>query len=189
MDIAIQALDTTLDASNPVFFEEMFKTHFKGMHAYAATITRDEDAAEEIVQQIFCKLWEKKDRISISESAKSYLYRCVYNESLNYLKHLKVKQAYQAYAVHQMEHKEHTTPKISLRELEDKIGKALNELPEQCRTIFQMSRFEDLKYREIAEELGISVKTVENQMGKALKLMRLKLVDFLPATLLFFLNL
>ena len=65
-------------------------------------------------------------------------------------------------------------------ELEKQISKALDELPEQCRTIFQMSRFEELKYQEIANKLGLSIKTVENQMGKALKILRLKLADYLP---------
>jgi RNA polymerase sigma-70 factor (ECF subfamily) len=73
-------------------------------------------------------------------------------------------------------------------ELEKKIHLALNELPEQCRTIFQMSRFDELKYREIADKLGISVKTVESQMSKALRLLRVKLVDFLIFILLFIHN-
>ena len=70
--------------------------------------------------------------------------------------------------------------KIASAQLNEQLSNALRELPEQCRTIFQLSRFEDLKYREIAVQLGISEKTVENQMGKALKLLRMKLVDFLP---------
>jgi RNA polymerase sigma-70 factor (ECF subfamily) len=75
---------------------------------------------------------------------------------------------------------------LELKELESRLWQALNELPEQCRTIFQMSRFEELKYKEIAERLGLSIKTVENQMGKALKLLRIKLVDFLPLILILF---
>ena len=71
------------------------------------------------------------------------------------------------------------TKNIQLKELESKLRSALNDLPEQCRTIFQLSRFEELRYREIADRLGLSVKTVENQMGKALKIMRTKLADFL----------
>ena len=74
-------------------------------------------------------------------------------------------------------------------ELEQQLHQALRDLPEQCRTIFQMSRFEELKYQEIADRMGLSIKTIENQMGKALKLLRLKLVDFLPAAILSFLNL
>lgn len=69
--------------------------------------------------------------------------------------------------------------KVSVKELEEKLHKALNELPEQCRTIFQMSRFSEMRYREIADELKISVKTVENQMGKALKILRTELTEFL----------
>jgi len=70
--------------------------------------------------------------------------------------------------------------KIVSTQLNEQLSNALRELPEQCRTVFQLSRFEDLKYREIATQLGISEKTVENQMGKALRLLRMKLVDFLP---------
>ena len=83
---------------------------------------------------------------------------------------------------------EHPAKKIMAGELEKKIHSALNELPEQCRTIFQMSRFDELKYREIADKLGISVKTVESQMSKALRLLRVKLVDFLIFILLFIHN-
>jgi RNA polymerase sigma-70 factor (ECF subfamily) len=71
-----------------------------------------------------------------------------------------------------------------VKELEEKLRQAMNALPQQCRTIFQLSRFEGLKYQEIADQLGISIKTVENQMGKALKKLRVKLIDYLPIFLL-----
>jgi RNA polymerase sigma-70 factor (ECF subfamily) len=77
---------------------------------------------------------------------------------------------------------------FQLRELEQQLRAAINELPEQCRTIFQLSRYEELRYREIGSRLGISVKTVENQMGKALKLLRARLIEFLPLLLLYFMN-
>jgi len=168
-------------------FEQVFKSHFKSLHAYACTIMRDPMPAEEIVQNIFLKLWEKKEEITIKENISVYLYRAVHNESLNYLRHRKVRSAYQSYAMRQHKQTEQEKPaeKVVMKELEKKLEIALQELPEQCRTIFQLSRFEDLKYREIADKLGLSVKTIENQMGKALKLLRLKLVDFLPTILLF----
>ena len=168
-------------------FEQVFKSHFKSLHAYACTIMRDAMPAEEIVQNIFLKLWEKKEEITIKENISVYLYRAVHNESLNYLRHRKVRSAYQSYAMRQHKQTEQEKPaeKVVMKELEKKLEVALQELPEQCRTIFQLSRFEDLKYREIADRLGLSVKTIENQMGKALKLLRLKLVDFLPTILLF----
>lgn len=170
-------------------FEIVFKKHFKNLHAYACTIVRDEVMAEEMVQNVFCRLWEKSEQIEIRESVSGYLYRSVYHESLNYLKHLKVRDAYQTYAINQMENTNNTSHNLELKELEDRLEAALKELPEKCRTIFQMSRFEELKYQEIADRLELPLKTVENQMGKALRLLRVKLVDFLPASfLLFFLN-
>jgi len=164
-------------------FEQVFKLHFKNLHAYACSIIREEAAAEEVVQQVFFKLWERSKALSITGSVAAYLYRAVYNESLNYLKHQKIRSGYQQHLQHTMKNENDTTGKrLSLKELEERLGKALNELPEQCRTVFQLSRFEELRYREIADRLGISVKTVENQMGKALKILRTKLVDFLPFT-------
>lgn len=163
-------------------FEQVFRSHFKSLHSYACTILRDAIMAEEIVQGMFVKLWEKKEDISIRENVAVYIYRAVHNECLNYLKHLKVRSAYQAFVMrrHISYEQEEAAEKVGLSQLEEKLDEALKELPEQCRTIFQLSRYEDLKYREIADTLGLSVKTVENQMGKALKLLRMKLVDFLP---------
>lgn len=162
-------------------FEKLFKTHFKSLHAYAYTIVKEEMAAEEMVQNVFYKIWEKKKGMEISSSALAYLYKSVYHESLNFLKHQKVKAAYQSHTVYQMKNEsDYASKKVMLSELQQQIDKALSELPEQCRTIFQMSRFEELKYQEIADRLGLSIKTVENQMGKALKILRVKLVDYLP---------
>lgn len=160
-----------------VDFEMLFKTHYKALHAYATVILKDEDDAEEIVQQLFLKFWEKRKLLSVQTSLKAYLYKCVYHDSLNYLKHQKVKTKYQDFAQHRVDNT--YNDRIEVVELQKQINLALNDLPEQCRTIFQMSRFEELKYREIAEALGLSIKTVENQMGKALRIMRVKLVDFL----------
>lgn len=162
-------------------FENLFKTHFKSLYAYAYTIVKDEMAAEEMVQNVFFKIWEKRGDLNIQSPALAYLYKSVYHESLNYLKHQKVKAAYQAHTAYQMRNQsDYASKKVMVSELEQQINKALSELPEQCRTIFQMSRFEDLKYQEIADRMGLSIKTIENQMGKALKILRLKLVDYLP---------
>jgi len=162
-------------------FEQVFKANFKNLHAYATTILKNESAAEEMVQQVFYKIWEQRERLNIQSSLKAYLYRSVHNLCINHLTHQKVRATHQSYTMqHVSQQDEHTAArKVQQGELEKNIRKALNELPEQCRTIFQMSRFEELKYHEIATELGISIKTVENQMGKALRLMRLKLAEFL----------
>lgn len=167
-------------------FEEVFKTHFKRLFAYAFTIVKEEMAAEEMVQNVFYRIWERKGQVDIKSSVTAYLYRSVYHESLNYLKHQKVKLAYASHAAREAKHQsDNAGAKVQLSELEQKLNKALAELPEQCRTIFQLSRFEELKYQEIADKLGLSIKTVENQMGKALKILRVKLADYLPLVIAF----
>ena len=167
-------------------FEQLFKAHFKALHSYASMMLYQDSHAEEIVQNMFVKLWEKRELLNVQISVKAYLYKCVHNDCLNYMKHIKIKAKYQDRAAFTMnDQTENTSDKLVLGELQDRLQHALNELPEQCRTIFQMSRFEELKYREIADELGLSIKTVENQMGKALRILRVKLVDFLPILLLF----
>jgi RNA polymerase sigma-70 factor, ECF subfamily len=168
-------------------FEKVFKDNFKKLQSYAITIVGDENVAEEMVQNLFFKLWDRSEKINIQSSIAAYLYRAVYNESCNYLKHQKVRKGFLNYSKHAMSDisTEKASKKVLVTELEQRIKNALNDLPEQCRTVFQLSRFEELKYQQIADTLGISIKTVEAQMGKALRIMRVKLVDYLPLVFLF----
>lgn len=162
-------------------FETVYKSCFNGLHGYANSILQDFEQAEEMVQQVFLKLWERRANTEINISIQAYLYRSVYNESMNFLKHEKVKQAHVSFVKHTTTETTNNHHKdIHTKELEANISVALNKLPEQCRTIFQLSRFEELKYKEIAERLQLSIKTVENQMGKALKIMRTELAAYLP---------
>lgn len=187
MEVYNEPLAELLAKRDEAAFEQVFKTHFKSLHAYAFTILKDEAEAEEMVQQVFFKLWDRTATLTITGSVTAYLYRSVHNESLNYLKHQKVRAGHRLQVAYSMKNQaDHASKKLLAGELEKKLREALNELPEQCRTIFQLSRFEELKYREIADQLDISVKTVENQMGKALKLLRLKLVEFLSLLILLF---
>ncbi|MFN0292776.1 RNA polymerase sigma-70 factor [Pedobacter helvus] len=178
-------VNTVLQTYTDTAFEQLFKAHYRALHAYANMLLKDVDIAEEVVQSMFLKLWEKRDLLAVQTSIKAYLYKCIYNDSLNLLKHEQVKSKYQNFTVHTMNtHHEPASNRVELFELQKALQLALNALPEQCRLVFQLSRFEELKYKEIAERLGISIKTVENQMGKALKILRLKLVDFLVLALL-----
>ena len=172
----------------PQEVEQLFKTHFKGLHAYACIILRDSHLAEEIVQEVFVKLCERASRINIETSLESYLYRSVYNESLNHQKHEKVKAKYRTVMSRKQEIAEQEPVSGDYPALEARLKLALGELPQQCRTIFQLSRFEELKYREIADRMGISVKTVENQMGKALRILRQKLKGFLLVAIFLIIN-
>lgn len=185
MEFQDEHIASLLSKRDEAAFEQVFKIHYKNLHAYAFTILKDVDEAEEMVQQVFFKLWERSEHLSFSGPIAAYLYRAVHNESLNFIKHQKVKAGHQLHVAYSMKNKtEHGQGKVMRKELENKFREALNELPEQCRTVFQLSRFEDMKYKDIADKLNISIKTVENHMGKALKLLRTKLVDFLPLLLL-----
>lgn len=166
-------------------FESVFKTHFKNLYIYACSIVKDDIMAEEVVQNVFYKLWEKKEQIHVQQSIKSYLYRAVHNESVNYLRHVKVRANYQAHAAQTNKDNGYMHDNATLKELQQKIDIALGELPEQCRTIFQLSRYEELNYREIADKLDISISTVKNQVGKALRVLRSKLSEFLPLIIFF----
>ena len=162
-------------------FEMLFKTYYQPLCRYATSYLKDPDSAEEVVQAAFIGFWEKRESISIETSVKSYLYRAIRNACLNELKHEQVKQKFAAGEVTKGEALSESADHLAIHlELEDKIRAAIQTLPEQCRLIFTMSRFEELKYQEIADQLGLSVKTVENQMGKALKIMRAQLKEYLP---------
>jgi RNA polymerase sigma-70 factor, ECF subfamily len=186
VDLLDQNLWLGLKKGNQTALEMIFKTHYKPLCSYAYSFLNDKDEAEEVVQSSFISLWEKRDTISIQTSFKSYLYRMVRNACLNTIKHEKVKKLYadQEKLTGEPIH-EAVSEGLLTTELETRILNAIQVLPEQCRLVFQLSRFEELKYQEIADQLSISVKTVENHMGKALKIMREELKDYLPLFILF----
>jgi len=174
------------DISSETGFEQAYKTHFRPLYAYARTMVRDSDAAEEIVQQVFFRLWEKREAVDIKETLKAYLYRSVFHGSMNYLKHLKVKETHARQVMNETPYENPVLQNLEAGELEKRLSRVLAELPEKCRTVFQLCRFEELKYKEVAEQLNLPLKTVENEMGKALRLLRLSLADLLPLVLLTF---
>lgn len=186
MDLLEQNLYGALQEGNETAFEMIFKTYYQPLCNYAYSFLNDRDEAEEIVQSSFVSVWEKRHEIEIRTSFKSYLYRMVRNACLNLIKHQRVKQQHAAVSSWGGEPAhEHVSERVIAHELEHRISLAMKELPEQCRLVFQLSRFEELRYQEIADQLNISVKTVENQMGKALKIMRIHLKEYLPIILIF----
>jgi len=162
-------------------FEMYFKSFYQPLCNYAYSFLQDRDEAEEIVQSTFLSVWEKRESLKFHTSGKSYIYAMVRNACLNAIKHEKIKQRYAGEEMALAEPGyESVSQTMASIELEARIQMAIEKLPEQCRLVFKLSRFEELKYSEIAEQLQISVKTVENHMGKALKLMREQLKDYLP---------
>jgi len=170
-------------------FETFFKTYYERLCNYANTILNDMDEAEEMVQNAFLTIWEKRTSIEVHTSLKSYLYRAVYNSSLNHVKHLKVQRRHEAFYKNTatVDH-ENATEQLMENELHKMAQKAIEELPPQCQMVFKLSRYENLSYTEIAAQMNISVKTVENHIIRALKVLRVKLKDYLPLLIWLLLN-
>ena len=164
----------------------LFKTYYQPLCHYAYTFLQDKEDAEEIVQSTFLLVWEKRESLAIRTSVKPYLYAMVRNACLNVLKHNKIKQRHAGEEIALADKSSDSVMHaVSSNELEHRIQRAIEVLPEQCRIVFKLSRFEELKYSEIAEQLDISIKTVENHMGKALRIMREQLKDYLPLVFVF----
>ena len=155
-------------------FEKSFHEYYDGLCRYAYTFLKDSEKARDTVQSVFVKWWEKQEEIEIKHSVKSYLYAAIHNHCLNSIRNEKVvvnfKQSY-----NQNEILEFNDP-VAFNETDLKIKATLDSLPAQCRLIFYKSRYEDKTYAQIASELNISPRTVEVQIGKALKVFRENIV-------------
>lgn len=160
-----------------IAFEKLYNEHYESLCHYAQRFVFDLDTSREIVQDVFVRIWEKRSTLLGEESLKSYLYRSVRNKCLDYLKHLNVEYEYEKILIKETQEsgsgsyntEDHPLDGLITEELKNSIGSAIENLPEKCREIFELSRYEGLKYREISDELNISVKTVETQMSRALK--------------------
>ena len=170
-------------------FEHLFKLHFVPLCKYAHQYVPDVDTAQDICQKVFIALWEKREQIDPKKSIKSYLFTAVRNRCLNYIRDNKKYRSQVLdldcgdFDIVNTEEEDY-----DLEALQARIKTALETLPEKCRLVFEMSRFQNMKYREIVEELNIAQKTVEAHMSKAMKLLRIQLKDYtLGLILLFFL--
>lgn len=161
-------------------FEELFRSYFTPLCSFAQKFVYDVDEAKDIVHNVFINLWNKRDDIDMQTSLKSYLFQGVQNRSLNYIRdHKKLVQFDTPQSEAELNLYLESRDHLETSEAESRINHALDDLPEKCREIFLMNRFDGLKYREIAEKLNISIKTVETQMSRALKSLREKLADMI----------
>jgi RNA polymerase sigma-70 factor (ECF subfamily) len=159
-------------------FESLFRSSYVSLVRYAKTLIKDQDTAEEIVQDLFFRLWQDREKIKIESSLNGYLFRSVHNRCLHHIEHNKVVERHAAEMLYrQQESPESPSDILHYKELQAKIAGILERLPERCGKIFYMNRFEGLKYAEIAEKLSISIKTVEANMGRALKEFRKELTE------------
>lgn len=158
-------------------FESLFRSSYVSLVRYAKTILRDQDSAEEIVQDLFFRIWQSREKLNIESSLNGYLFRAVHNKCLHQINHAKIVERHAQNSIQDGEAVTETPVDIiQFDELQAKIAHVLESLPERCSLIFCMNRFEGLKYNEIAEKLSVSVKTVEANMGKALKEFRKALI-------------
>ncbi len=166
-------------------FEALFRSEFKSLCFLAMKYVKDYEVSREVVQDAFINLWEKRATIDTDRQVRSYVASAVRNKCLNWLRdHKKFNSYLLDIEEVSMDLTYQQTDKIVVSELRTRIDGAIDELPEKCREIFKLSRFENLKYAEIAGKLEISVKTVETQMSKALQHMRIRLLEYTSFILL-----
>jgi RNA polymerase sigma-70 factor (family 1) len=170
---------------NEAVFETVFRQYYAPLCRYARPLLGDDDEAEEVVQTVFLTIWERRESLLITTSLKAYLYRAVHNRCLNRLNQQSVQAGHRQQAATEIYAEAvNPTEELLADELNFRLQKAIGRLPEQCRRAFELSRFEELSYKDIASRLGIATKTVENQIGKALRMLRIELSDYLPLFLL-----
>lgn len=159
-------------------FELLFRSSYVSLVRYAKTLIKDHDTAEEIVQDLFFRVWQDREKLNIESSLNGYLFRSVHNRCMHFIEHKKVVDRHTVeMLLNQHEDQESPSDILLYKELQAEIAEILERLPERCGQIFYMSRFEGLKYSEIAQKLSISIKTVESNMGKALKEFRKELTE------------
>jgi RNA polymerase sigma-70 factor (family 1) len=159
-------------------FESLFRSSYVSLVRYARTMVRDHDTAEEIVQDLFFRIWKDREKIVIESSLNGYMFRAVHNRCLHHIEHQKVIEKHAGeMSLHVTESPDNPSDILNYKELQGRIANVLEKLPERCGKIFCMNRFQGLKYNEIAEKLSVSVKTVEANMGRALKEFRKELAE------------
>ena len=173
-----KSLALELAQGNEKVFEIIFNKYYQALCVFSKQFLNDDELAEETVQNVFVKIWEKRFSISIDTSLEHYLFRAVRNHCFNELQHQKIKKRYAQKILEDAVVEIKTDEYFLEPNLKNEIEKALDLLPPKRKEIFRLSREEGLKYKEIAEQLDISVKTVEAQMGLALKFLREQLKDF-----------
>ena len=160
-------------------FEKLFRLHHKALHSLAFNLVRDSDAAKDIVQEVFVKMWQNRERLDFGDQIRNYLFKATSHTALNHLRSSrKLVPAENAHFLHLLASE--GVDDLHYKEFELKVRESIDRLPPKCKAIYLLSRQEGLRYQEIADTLDISIKTVENQMGIALEKLRADLKAYLP---------
>jgi len=165
-------------------YKFLFTEHYTSLCNYIYNISNNRALAEDLVQEVFIKLWEKRETLSIKMSIKSYLYRASHNQFLQYLRKEKYRLDFIERSKLDLLSLVYIEEESNTNIYTEKLNALINDLPPKCKTVFLKSKIEKKKYKEIAQEMNISVKTVENHIGKALRILRESSISIFILTLL-----
>ena len=169
-----------------IVYRQLFRKYYANLLFYAARMVGEEDA-EDVVQEVFVELWHRRDSVTVGEQIQAFLYRAVYTRALNLLKHRDIKNSYEA-AMQEVYNKRalfyqpddnDVLKRIEDRELRKHIVSAIDELPEKCKLVFKLSYLHNMKNKDIAEAMDVSLRTVEAHMYKALRFLRSRLEGYI----------
>lgn len=169
-----------LKEGNEKIFDHLFHYYYSGLVVFSYKYVEDMAVAEDLVQDFFFHLWFNRQRLDIRQSIKSYVFTSVKNKSLDYLKHREIRQKASKELSYLQQEKDRHINVVTQFELEEHIENALRKLPDKCRKVFLMNRFEGIKPTEIARLEKISIRTVEGHIGKAIRLLRKELKPYYP---------
>jgi RNA polymerase sigma-19 factor, ECF subfamily len=161
-------------------FDAIFRANYALLVRVAESMLHERATAEEIAQDVMLELWRRREQLDVTESVRGYMLQATRNRTLNHLRHRAIERRSEPQIIESSARVPLADTAAREAEIETAIRAAVAELPGRCRAVFELSRVEGLKYAEIAERLGISVKTVEVQMGKALRVLRERLKPWLP---------
>ncbi len=169
-----------LKAGNQQVFKEIFDKYYEPLTKYCYLRMNSSEEAEELVQDIFVKLWQKRDSLTINTSLRAYLYRIALNRIINYQDHLRVRREHETHVKLNSPESQNPGDALQAAEIQFLVQEVISIMPEKRRIVYELSRRDGLKYAEIAEKLNVSVKTVEAHLSKALEQLRQQLKDYLP---------
>ncbi len=157
--------------------QNLYVSYYSALCNQVFILLKDRDASEDIVQEVISDMWEKKDAIIVSQSIFPYLKRACRNRALNHIRDHKRWENENEEMLLVQDHAANKDMELETQELDELISESIAQLPEKCRIVFSLSRFESMSYQEIATHLDISVKTVENHISKALRILREKIYE------------
>ncbi len=179
-----QSLIENIKNSNQGVFELVFNFYYSGLVVFADRIIKNTAVSEDIVQSVFLKFWENREALEI-RSLRSYFVQCVKNKCIDHIRSQQVKYRFDNH-YQETENVFEDEDFWTKEELAHLLEVAIADLPPRCREVFWMSRYENLKIADIADKLNISKRTVETQISKALKILRVKLIDYIAILFFYF---